>query len=145
MRIHSWEKPYPCTQCKKSFWRHGHLKIHLSTDTGEKMLPLHSIYKFILNLWKFKSTLQDPYRGKPYTCTQCSTSFLIGQDLKRHLRFHTGEKPYHCTKCTKSFSISRDLKIHLRIHTIEKPYSCTHCRMSFSKDGQLKWHLRTYM
>ena len=102
-----------------------------------KTLFLHSMCKVILNTWQFKATLEDPYRRKPYSCTQCTKSLSRDESLKRHLMTHTGEKLYPCTQCTKSFSTDGNLKLHLRIHTGEKPYPCTQCTKSFSQDGNL--------
>lgn len=62
MRVHSSEKPYPCSDCKKSFSRLENLKIHVRSHTGEK----------------------------PYKCnfSNCSKSFTNSSDRIKHHKTH---------------------------------------------------------
>ncbi|CAL4195409.1 unnamed protein product, partial [Meganyctiphanes norvegica] len=51
-----------------------------------------------------------------YQCNQCDKAFSDNNNLKIHMRKHTGEKPYHCNQCDKTFSQNGHLKQHLRVH-----------------------------
>ncbi|CAG5929078.1 unnamed protein product [Menidia menidia] len=80
----------------------------------------------------------------PYRCTVCSREFNRMENLRTHLRIHTGERPYTCSVCAKCFRHSGALTRHFRIHTGEKPYVCAQCGKSFRNCGGLKFHQRSH-
>ncbi|XP_008294474.1 zinc finger protein 2-like [Stegastes partitus] len=80
----------------------------------------------------------------PFRCTECDREFNRMENLKTHLRIHTGERPYTCSVCSKCFRHSGALTRHFRIHTGEKPYICGQCGKSFRNCGGLKFHQRSH-
>lgn len=80
----------------------------------------------------------------PFRCTVCNREFNRLENLKTHLRIHTGERPYTCSVCSKCFRHSGALTRHFRIHTGEKPYLCGQCGKSFRNCGGLKFHQRSH-
>ncbi|XP_061576669.1 gastrula zinc finger protein 5-1-like [Cololabis saira] len=80
----------------------------------------------------------------PFCCTVCNREFNRMENLKTHLRIHTGERPYTCSVCSKCFRHSGALTRHFRIHTGEKPYICGQCGKSFRNCGGLKFHQRSH-
>jgi len=51
---------------------------------------------------------------------------------------HAREKPYKCSQCEKTFSDNNNLKIHLKIHTGERSYQYSQCDKAFFGNAILK-------
>ncbi|XP_061086203.1 histone-lysine N-methyltransferase PRDM9 isoform X2 [Conger conger] len=121
------ERPFPCSQCGKSFRDAETLKGHqCETEEG------------------------------PFHCLECGRSFTRSCNLKRHQRtIHTKEKPYCCSQCGKCFSQSAGLKRHQQIHAdgrrhhqgvdvATQVFSCSYCTFSFTAERYLYKHRKRY-
>ena len=83
--------------------------------------------------------------GKPYSCSECSKSFVCASKLEEHTKIHIEENPYSCSEYPKSSTRNRSLKCHMmRKHTGERPFGCSECTESFSKLSQLKSHQKAH-
>ncbi|XP_047741762.1 longitudinals lacking protein, isoforms H/M/V isoform X29 [Hyalella azteca] len=51
-----------------------------------------------------------------HACSYCAKTFAKSEDLKRHIRVHTGERPYCCNKCPYKSALKGNLKQHLKTH-----------------------------
>lgn len=112
-RIHTGERPCVCHICGKQFRTPNGLQRHV-TETHEKQ--------------------------RYYTCMACFKNFANSQNLKQHMRIHTGERPFVCPHCGKRFTQSGSLHVHLKTHSDSFPHVCTECGAKFRIRSGLTRH-----
>lgn len=76
-----------------------------------------------------------------YCCTFCYRTFTAKNNLKRHIRIHTGHRPYQCTQCSQSFARRDDLKGHMLRHGYSKPFRCSLCKKGYTDRACVKNHM----
>lgn len=60
IRVHTGERPFPCTMCDKVFARSENLKIHQRTHTGSLSHKILLVYMIMLAIFISKRTLFTP-------------------------------------------------------------------------------------
>lgn len=120
IRLHTNENLETCSVCSKKFSRVQELKIHMDTheaDTPESRRVCESCGKEFKNermLYRHMHVHQD----KKFECEYCQKMFRRMDQLKGHLRTHTGERPFICEICNKAFNRRDILRTHMSVHGI---------------------------
>ncbi|KPJ17060.1 Zinc finger protein 33A [Papilio machaon] len=112
-RIHTGERPCVCHVCGKQFRTPNGLQRHL-TETHQRL--------------------------RRHSCSFCPKNFANTQNLKQHLRIHTGERPFVCSHCGKRFTQSGSLHVHLKTHSEQYPFQCAECGAKFRLRSGLSRH-----
>ncbi|KAK3105790.1 hypothetical protein FSP39_005794 [Pinctada imbricata] len=78
-----------------------------------------------------------------FKCTFCE-DYFTKDDLKIHVKKHSGDKPYKCNYCDKSFSGKGPLQSHMRIHQRIQQFKCDICEATFEEKHRLNRHIRLH-
>ena len=83
-------------------------------------------------------------KHKKLPCPECDCSV---NNLKEHMRTHTGEKPYKCEYpgCDHQFRTKCNLYEHMKIHTNERQFECIICNRRFIRSQTLNDHIKRHL
>ncbi|XP_034938617.1 ras-responsive element-binding protein 1 [Chelonus insularis] len=56
------------------------------------------------------------YSNRKVVCAFCMRRFWSAEDLRRHMRTHTGERPYSCDICCRRFTLKHSMLRHRKKH-----------------------------
>ena len=77
-----------------------------------------SKYTQIMNKLKTYHGMEKPSLPKKlartFRCKFCERVFLSSNDLKRHIRLHTGDRPFKCKQCPKTYTRNDHLRRHMK-------------------------------
>ena len=77
-------------------------------------------------------------------CDLCGLELRNERALKEHkLTVHEKQKPIVCEICGRSFGRADNLRVHMRKHTGEKPIKCDYCDFRGTQRNNVTWHMKT--
>ncbi|PNF19289.1 hypothetical protein B7P43_G07506 [Cryptotermes secundus] len=57
------------------------------------------------------------YANRKVMCAFCMRRFWSAEDLRRHMRTHTGERPFSCDICRRRFTLKHSMLRHRKKHS----------------------------
>ena len=79
--------------------------------------------------------------GQSFYCEECGEAFSVVAQLQQHREiYHDCDKRFSCPHCGRGFKSTENLKIHIRTHTGEKPYNCDICNYASADPSNFRKH-----
>ncbi|XP_069676084.1 ras-responsive element-binding protein 1-like [Periplaneta americana] len=63
------------------------------------------------------------YANRKVMCAFCMRRFWSAEDLRRHMRTHTGERPFSCDICRRRFTLKHSMLRHRKKHNSTAVYN----------------------
>ncbi|CAH1111530.1 unnamed protein product [Psylliodes chrysocephalus] len=144
MFVHKGIKPFKCQTCDKEFTHKPSFDRHVKKHQRPDFYSVEVKTECDNGLIVYETQHVPFVEPRPYECQLCSKTYRRKQELKKHMRNHTGERPYECHICQKRFTLKPVLQVHMKVHSGEKPYSCDVCFNKFSQKKNLSDHMRSH-
>lgn len=149
MRVHTGEKPFPCSVCPKWFrvkqacqkhMMRMHQKVTDSTESNGDLTwtkPLEDT----------EEGRNPPSKDSSHTIKHSSVKEPRNPDVRLRYRLQKkgvqSSNGFNCLLCQKFLTTKRALREHIRIHTGERPIKCEECPAKFRTDQQLCLHKKS--
>ena len=81
---------------------------------------------------------------KSFICNLCDFASVHELSLRTHLKIHVTDKEFKCNSCDYASVEASKLRRHLKTHTGEKSHKCNQCDYASNQAGNLKTHLKIH-
>ncbi|XP_039441021.1 zinc finger protein 624-like [Culex pipiens pallens] len=136
LKMHNNEKTYECNLCPMKFYTAGNLGLH------KRIHAKNPNYKAKKDWTSHYTVVEDPEKGKIYTCNTCQNTFNSGiNGIINHVKLHF--KEIQCDQCDMKFIGKTKLKIHYVMHTRERNFMCPYCDKDFMYKPHMRYHMKT--
>ncbi|EZA51198.1 Ras-responsive element-binding protein [Ooceraea biroi] len=126
--------PFKCYLCESGFQERqdclDHIKInhersyemlmakgaleHMSIDANEDQIS--AAQQHPSDGEEKKGRNFPDYSNRKVVCAFCMRRFWSAEDLRRHMRTHTGERPFKCDICCRKFTLKHSMLRHRKKH-----------------------------
>uniref|UniRef100_A0A8C5W3C4 Zinc finger protein X-linked n=1 Tax=Microcebus murinus TaxID=30608 RepID=A0A8C5W3C4_MICMU len=141
--VHTKDYPHKCDMCDKGFHRPSELKKHVAAHKGKKMHQCrHCDFKIADPFVLSRHILSVHTKDLPFRCKRCRKGFRQQNELKKHMKTHSGRKVYQCEYCEYSTTDASGFKRHvISIHTKDYPHRCEYCKKGFRRPSEKNQHI----
>lgn len=140
--VHTKDYPHKCEVCEKGFHRPSELKKHEAAHRGKKMHQCrHCEFQISDPFVLSRHILSVHTKELPFRCKRCRKGFRQQQELKKHMKSHSGKKVYQCEYCEYNTTDASGFKRHvISIHTKDYPHRCDYCKKGFRRPSEKNQH-----
>ncbi|XP_017880671.1 ras-responsive element-binding protein 1 isoform X2 [Ceratina calcarata] len=89
--------------------------LDMALDGQDQLQPRPSRQQHASDIEEKRGRFPD-YRNRKVVCAFCIRRFWSAEDLRRHMRTHTGERPFACDICYRRFTLKHSMLRHRKKH-----------------------------
>ncbi|XP_014241844.1 ras-responsive element-binding protein 1-like [Cimex lectularius] len=111
------EMPFKCHLCESAFRERQDALEHLKAIHRKEYDAL--VAKGALDSCsetEENESISKDHSNRKVICAFCLRRFWSAEDLRRHMRTHTGERPFSCDLCSRRFTLKHSMLRHKKKH-----------------------------